>query len=237
MKPEGGEKDKRFSAVILAAGAGRRMGAGVKKQYLDIGGRPLLYYTLKTFEESKVDEIVLVVPEEDLEYITEDIINKYQFKKIASVVAGGAERYLSAYNGLMAARMPYVLIHDGARACVTTKIIEDACEATLRYEACEVAVPAVDTVKLADEEGFVAASPDRSRVYRIQTPQGFSTELLKRAYEILFQKGDTEGITDDAMIVERALPEKKIKLVMGDYDNIKVTTPHDLAAAERVLAP
>ena len=105
-------------------------------------------------------------------------------------------------------------------------------EATVHYHACEIAVPSVDTVKIADADGFVAQTPARANVWSIQTPQGFDTELLRASYEALFASGDTEGLTDDAMVVERARPDCPIKLVMGDYSNIKVTTPKDLAIAE-----
>lgn len=253
-----------FSAILLAAGKGLRMGGDVKKQFIEVAGRPLIYYPLKVFEESDAAEIVLVVAAEDAEFVRDEIVGRFGFQKVTAIVSGGAERYLSVYEGLKRVTKPYVLVHDGARAGVTPQIVADAALAAMEYGACEVAVPSVDTVKLADDEGFVEMTPDRSRVWSIQTPQGFRTELLRGAYERLFAVGrntasgkdggfsvsDGEGrlvseesalgspfagITDDAMVVERAFPEQMIKLVMGSYDNIKVTTRKDLAVAEGVL--
>lgn len=236
-----------FSVILLAAGSGLRMGGNVKKQFIEVAGRPLIYYPLKTFEESNAGEIILVVASEDVDFVTDEIVGRFGLRKVSAVVSGGRERYLSVYEGLKHVANPYVLVHDGARACVTGQVIADAARMAVEYDACEVAVPSVDTVKLADEDGFVKMSLDRSQVWAIQTPQAFRTELLREAYEKLFSgermpvSGDSglndpfTGITDDAMVVERAFPDQKIKLVMGNYDNIKVTTPEDLAIVEGIL--
>ncbi len=253
-----------FSVILLAAGSGLRMGGDTKKQFIKVSERPLIYYPLRAFEECGAGEIVLVVAAEDMDFVKQDIIGRFGFTKVSAIVSGGAERYLSVYEGLKRVTKPYVLVHDGARACVTAQVIEAVMRETAEYEACEAAVPSVDTVKLADDNGFVKMTPDRSRVWSIQTPQGFRTELLREAYERLFAvgkvsvsvkgakrpvftgKGSTvseknvsgnpfTGITDDAMVVERAFPDQKIRLVMGSYDNIKVTTPKDLAIVEGIL--
>ena len=229
------ERDE-VSVILLAAGAGRRMGGSIKKQFLEVHGRPLLYYPLHTFEQSEVSEIALVVADEDIVFVREQIVERFGFGKVSKIVCGGAERFLSVYEGLKQVDNPWVLVHDGARACVSAKIIADAIAATKQYQACEVAVPSVDTVKLADEEGFVAHTPDRSLVWAIQTPQGFRTSLLKEAYETLIAGQRLFGLTDDAMVVERAFPDQKIKLVRGEYSNLKVTNQEDLAVVERVLA-
>ena len=221
--------DTGFSAIILAAGAGLRMGGTVKKQFISVEGHPLIYYPLRTFEDSPVDDIIIVAPNEMASYVDEQIVRPYGFSKVKKIVFGGEERYLSAYEGLKAVENPYVLIHDGVRPCVSRQVIYSAMEATKKYSCCEVAVPSVDTIKICDDEGFVENTPDRSKVWNVQTPQGFRTKLLRDAYEKLFAAGDTDGLTDDAMVIERAFPEMRIKLVMGDYENIKVTTKNDLA--------
>ncbi len=224
-----------FSAILLAAGSGLRMGGSIKKQFIEVCGHPLIYYPLKELEESPVDEIILVAPEEDLQFVRDNIVNRYKFKKIKSIVGGGSERYLSVYEGLKCVETPWVFVHDGARVFLSQKLIADVMEATVRYKACEIGVPSVDTVKLADEDGYVSMTPPRSLVWSVQTPQGFSTELLKSAYRIVLESKNTDGLTDDAMIIERAFPEQRIKLVMGDYSNIKATTKNDLAAIEKLL--
>ena len=229
------KENTTYSVILLAAGKGLRMGGSVKKQFLDIAGHPLITYPLAAFEKSAAAEVILVTASEDIAYVKRDIVEAYHFEKVSAVVAGGSERYLSVYEGLKQVSAPYVLIHDGARVCVTQQIIADVAEAAVQYQACEAAVPSTDTVKLADDAGFVSYTPDRSHVWSIQTPQGFATALLKQAYERLVADNSLTGLTDDAMVVERAFPEKKIRLVMGAYENIKVTTPKDLVVAEGLL--
>lgn len=228
--------DTAFSVILLAAGSGLRMGAATRKQYIEVGGFPLIYYPLSVFEKSAAAEIILVVPDGDLEYVKRDIVDRYGFRKVSAIVAGGKERYLSVYEGLRQVKRPYVLVHDGARACITEQVIRDVADASVEYGACEAAVPSVDTVKIADPDGFVQMTPPRQQVWSIQTPQGFKTGLLRDAYRVVFEKDMTEGLTDDAMLVERAFPEHRIRLVQGDDRNIKVTTPKDLAIAEGILA-
>lgn len=232
-------KKKTYAAIVLAAGSGKRMGSKIKKQYMEINGRELIYYPLRVFEESPVDEVILVVSPGDEDYVRERIVDTYGFSKVKAVVPGGEERYLSVWEGIKKVSAEYVLVHDGARCCLTQEIVAKAMVAAVDYEAAVIAVPSVDTVKIADESGYVKETPVRARVWSIQTPQAFQTGLLRNAYEKLFGKAGTDGftgITDDAMIVETAFPEQKIKLVMGDYNNIKVTTAKDISVAEEVLS-
>lgn len=227
-----------FSVILLAAGSGSRMGSDVKKQYMHLGGVPLLYYSLKVFEKSEATEVVLVVSPGDEEYVKKQIVYEHGFSKVSAIVAGGSERYLSVYEGLKVAKGPYVMVHDSARCCVTDRIVTDAYKACLEHKASVVGVPSVDTVKISDGFDFVEKTPLRNNVWSIQTPQTFSRDLLVKAYEKLWSSEDEdafEGITDDAMVVERAFPDQKIKLVMGSYNNIKVTTPKDIAVAEEIL--
>ncbi len=235
------DKSYRTAAVVLAAGSGKRMNAGVKKQYMEIAGRPVLYYSLKAFEESFIDEIVLVVSQDEIEQVQESYVNQYGFQKISRIVVGGKERYHSVACGLQAVRQDcdFVFIHDSARPMLTQEILQRAYQAVQEEEACVVGVPSKDTVKIADEQGYVSVTPNRSLVWNVQTPQVFSYPLVYSAYEELLQKEQEllaagVQITDDAMVVEY-LARHKVKLVEGSYENIKITTPEDVQIAERYL--
>ena len=211
------------------------MGGDIKKQYMEVGGRPAICYPLSVFEKSRVDEIVLVVTTGDEEYVRAEIVERYGFKKVTSIVAGGRERYDSVRKGIEAADGKYVLIHDGARVCVTEDIIERAITAVTEYGACVVGMPSKDTVKISNGEGYVSFTPSRDTVWNVQTPQCFVREELIGAYEKL---SDMEGgffdITDDAMIMERT-GERKIRLIEGSYENIKLTTPEDISVVTEIL--
>lgn len=240
----------KTTAIILAAGQGKRMGSDVAKQFLLLSGRPVLYYTLKNFEESMVDEIILVTGEGQEEYCRKEIVDAYGFLKVKKIVTGGKERYHSVAKGLDAIsddikarpdmrEESYVLIHDGARPFATPEMIERGILAAQKYDACVLGMPVKDTIKISDDEGFAADTPKRSLVWQIQTPQIFERSLIKKAYkelilreEELLEKGI--AITDDAMVVE-LLSGKRVKLVEGSYHNIKLTTPEDLKIAEALL--
>ena len=223
----------KYSAVVLAAGSGKRMGLDVKKQYMEMFGKPLLFYTLEAFEKSDVDEIIVVTAAEDVSYVKEEIIEHFGFQKVSSITIGGKERYHSVYEGLKKCSGDYVLIHDGARAFVTEEIISRAMEGAKKYKAAVVGMPSKDTVKISDDDGFVLETPDRSNVWVIQTPQAFELQLVKKAYEDIL-KGDTTGVTDDAMVVEK-MTDQKVKFIEGSYDNIKVTTKEDIFVGENIL--
>ncbi len=224
-----------YSAILLAGGSGRRMGGDKKKQYMELLGRPVLYYPLMAFENSRVDEVILVVSPGDEDYVSDGIVDKYGFKKVSRIVPGGAERYDSVYNGIREAEGRYVLIHDAARAFVTPEIIDNVADVLIKYNACVVGMPSKDTVKLSDKDGFVSETPDRSSVWIIQTPQAFLRSELLEAYEKLKAVPDGfAGITDDAMIMEKS-GGRPIKLIEGSFDNIKITTPEDMVFAEEIL--
>ena len=233
---------KKCTAVILAAGSGSRMKSNVAKQFMLLDGKPLIWYALDTVEQSQIiDDCILVTGESDLTYMQEEIVEKYHFSKVNAIVAGGAERYLSVGNALQAITdmTGYVFIHDGARPFLTEQILEDAYEAVEKYHACVVAVPSKDTIKIADENGFVADTPSRNLVWSIQTPQVFETGLIVEAYAALREhlpELQEKGIavTDDAGAVE-LFTHKKVKLVQGSYTNIKITTPEDMKTAEAFL--
>lgn len=219
------------TAIILAAGKGKRMQSDVPKQYLLLEGHPVLFYSIRAFEESFIDEIILVTGKDEIEYCRQEIVDKYGFQKVKKIVAGGKERYHSVYEGLKAIEhADYVYIHDGARPFVTNEILERVRKEVEKHKACVVGMPVKDTIKIAGEGNLVKDTPDRKNVWQIQTPQTFSYALVKEAYDKLMKKED-DGITDDAMVVEKML-QHPIRLVEGSYENIKITTPEDLRIGE-----
>lgn len=223
---------KKTAAVILAGGSGKRMNRYTKKQYIEIQGKPLIYYSIAAFEKSSVDNIVLVCAQGEEEYCKKEIVDKYSFHKVGSIVAGGKERYNSVFEGLKALTdIEYVLIHDGARPFITQNIICRTIEAVHKYDACVVGMPSKDTVKIADNNDFIQFTPKRSSVWNIQTPQAFKYSLIYSSYEKILESDCALEITDDAMIVENAV-SFPIKLIEGAYSNIKITTEEDLRGIE-----
>ena len=227
----------KIAAICLAAGQGKRMESKVQKQYLLIREKPVLYYALKAFQDSPVEEVVLVVGAGEEEYCKKEIVDAYGFSKVKNIVAGGKERYHSVFHGLKAVEgADYVLIHDGARPFLTQEIIERCIQGAIEYKACVAGMPAKDTIKLADEEQNIESTPQRSKVWIIQTPQAFDYSLIKEAYTTLIEQ-ENRGIktaipvTDDAMVVEYFM-NRKVHLVYGSYENIKITTPEDMQIAE-----
>ena len=225
----------KITAIVLAAGSGSRMKSKTKKQFMEIKGKPVIWYSLFEFEKSREDEIILVTGKEDIDYCKKEIVEKYNLKKIKNVVAGGSERYESVYNGLKEVTGNIVLIHDGARPLINNEIIERSIEGTIKSDACVVGVPVKDTIKRADKEGYIIDTPNRSELWITQTPQSFKTDLVKMAYKKMkeeLEKGNTTlNITDDAMVVEE-FTTNQVRFVQGDYKNIKVTTPEDIDIAE-----
>ena len=237
---------KYCTAVVLAAGKGSRMGGNTAKQYMEIGGKPLVAYALEVFEASPViDEIILMTDAGHMEYVQTEIVEAYGLKKVSTIGAGGGERYESVWKALCTLmdreegekesvvrerQDGYVFLHDGARPFVTGEIIERAYGAVCKCNACVVGMPVKDTIKLVNREGMIESSPDRSMVWQAQTPQVFSVPLIVEAFTRQM-KEDCTGITDDAMVVEAQMGVKA-HMVMGSYANIKITTPEDLFMAE-----
>ena len=229
---------KKTTAIVLAAGSGKRMKSSIRKQYLMIEDKPLLYYSLKAFDDSFIDNIVLVTGKGEEQFCREEIIKKYDIRKVSAIVEGGKERYHSVAYGLRAVNWEcdYVFIHDGARPFIDNEILKRALDDVVRTRACVVGMPVKDTVKISDINGYVADTPARSLVWQIQTPQVFEKELISDAYEkLLFREEellkDGVNITDDAMVVE-FFTDVKVKLTEGSYRNIKITTPEDLDIAK-----
>lgn len=220
------------NAIILAAGSGNRMQSDIKKQFLQLKDKPLLYYSLKAFEDSGIEEVVVVAPKEDIDYCKNEIVERYGFNKVKTVTEGGAERYHSVCNGLRAmSPCENVLIHDAARPLVTVMLIEEIRKALEENKAVISAVPVKDTIKSADNAAFVTGTPDRRTLWQIQTPQAFRYSLIRDAYEYIIREGFTD-ITDDGMAVERYTHgNEPVLLLEGTYENIKITTPEDLLIA------
>jgi len=221
-------------ALIPAAGRGSRMGAREKKPYLSLSGKPILAYTLSECEKcSLIDEIILVVSESEIEYSRISIVEAFKFKKVSKIIAGGLKRQDSVWEGLKALKNDYelVMVHDGVRPFVSQKILEKSIYETLHYKATVVAVPVKDTIKIVSKQGEVLETIDRSRVWMIQTPQTFKHDILKKAYEKAIKDGFYG--TDDASLVEKL--GIKVKIIPGFYENIKITTPEDLALGEVIL--
>lgn len=223
----------KFTAIVLAAGSGKRMGNETPKQYMNVGGKPLMVHCLETFQASKVTNIVLVVAPGDVEKCQREIIDRYHISKCIAIVEGGDERYDSVYAGLKAVNDGYVLIHDCARAFVTIDIIHRSMSAVALYESCVVGMPTKDTIKITDDHRKVLNTPARDRVWVVQTPQCFEYNLIRSAYDKIMASGD-RSITDDAMVVE-AVTDHEVHMIEGSYMNIKVTTPEDIAFGEAIL--
>ena len=227
-------------AIVLAAGSGKRMNSSTKKQYLLLDGKPIIYYSLKAFEESFIDEIIIVTGPDDREYCMSEIVNKYGFSKVSLVVVGGQERYHSVMNGLLAAgNCDYVFIHDGARPFITQDVLNRTLEKVKQTGAAVVGMPVKDTIKIVDNAKKVIDTPNRNGVWLTQTPQCFEYQSITNAYEDLIASetsltGRGIKITDDAMVLE-TFGSKTVHLVEGSYENIKITTPDDLIHAEAIL--
>ena len=217
---------EKCTAVVLAAGKGSRMGTKIQKQYLEICGKPVLYYSLAAFAASPIiDEIVLVTGEGKTDYCRKNIIEAYGITKVNKIVVGGKERYESVYKALREIEPEgYVFIHDGARPYVTKQSIDDLVDCLKTYDAGLLMVPCKDTIKEV-KEGIVVKTLKRETLMQAQTPQVFKSEDIKVAY----QKAKDEGYvaTDDSQLFERYI-DKDIKAVLGDYSNLKITTQEDL---------
>lgn len=220
--------------IIVAAGSGKRMRSAIAKQYIELKGRTILSYTIETFNNSEnIDDIVLVTSSDAVDYVRREIIEKYGFDKVRTIVEGGAERQDSVYKGLKAvdSDTDVVLIHDGVRPFVADKYIAELESIAMEFGGCVLGAPVKDTIKVCDSEGYITDTPKRETLWLAQTPQCFKYDIIMKAYE----KAEKEGYrgTDDSMLAERL--GIRIKMVRGDYDNIKITTPEDLYMGEVIL--
>jgi 2-C-methyl-D-erythritol 4-phosphate cytidylyltransferase len=223
----------KLGAVVVAAGTGTRMGTRESKQYLQLGGKPVIVHALEALEAAKrVDTIVMVVGAADIEQCR-GYVREYGLRKIHTIVAGGKERQDSVYRGLLAlpSDIDWVMVHDGVRPFIREQLVEACWQAVREHEAVIPAVAVKDTVKVVDASGYIVSTPDRQSLRAVQTPQAFRLSLLLEAH----RRAQSEGFegTDDAMLVERL--GTKVMVVEGDYRNIKLTTPDDLVWAKAYL--
>ena len=227
----------KVTAIILAAGQGKRMNFPVAKQFLILKEKPVIYYSMKAFEESRVDDIILVTGEGQVEYCREDIVEQYHIKKVSQVIEGGKERYDSVYRALNCIEdTGYVLIHDGARPFISPELINTVIEQVEEHKACIVGTRVKETIKIVNEQGYITDTPNRNTLWAAQTPQAFEYSSIKKAYDLFNadSKKDSLGITDDAMVYETFL-KLRVKMLYGDYNNLKITTPEDMVLADKIL--
>ncbi len=228
----------KITAIVLAAGQGKRMNSKVAKQFLMLQDKPVIYYCLKAFELSSVDEIILVTGDGLVDYCKKEIIDLYHINKVAKIIEGGKERYDSVYQGLVnAGTTDYVLIHDGARPFITPDIINNMIDRVKEYKACILGMPVKETIKVVDDQGNIIHTPNRDTLWSAQTPQAFEYTCICQAYEDFYREGASKNlvVTDDAMLYE-TFGNLPVKMLSGDYNNIKLTTPEDLVIAERILS-
>ncbi|MDD5285840.1 MAG: 2-C-methyl-D-erythritol 4-phosphate cytidylyltransferase [Desulfuromonadaceae bacterium] len=223
-------------ALIPAAGMGKRMGASINKQYLQLGSLPIVARTISVFEKSSlIDAIYLVIPAEEIPYCREHIVDACGFTKVVAIVPGGKERQNSVMNGLNAMRASVsdndvILIHDGVRPMVTEAMLNESIDVASKRHGALVAVPVKDTIKTV-RDGIVVCTPERGELWQAQTPQSFRFGIILSAH--LSAEADGFKGTDDASLVERTGGE--VCIIRGDYSNIKITTPEDLVMAEAYL--
>ncbi|MCF6465854.1 2-C-methyl-D-erythritol 4-phosphate cytidylyltransferase [Clostridium sp. Cult2] len=222
------------SVIIAAAGMSNRMGSKINKQFISINNKPILAHTIEKFERCRyIDEIIVVAREDEIDYCRKEIVKRFKFNKVTKIVRGGKERQDSVYNGILAlnGRADIVLSHDGARPFVKIKNIVNGIEGAIKYGACVIGVPVKDTIKVVKDNNTVDNTPKRNLLWAAQTPQCFKKEIIMEGYRKAIN--DNFMGTDDSSLVERLGME--VKMVMGSYENIKITTPEDLIIAESIL--
>ncbi|MDE0084364.1 MAG: 2-C-methyl-D-erythritol 4-phosphate cytidylyltransferase [Candidatus Poribacteria bacterium] len=226
--------NSKISVLIPAAGQGKRMESSVKKPYLMLDEKPILSHTIDRFEQNSViDEIFVIVDQSDFTVCREKALAPFRYRKVRELVAGGETRQASVFNGLRALSddVDFVVVHDGVRPFIDDKIIFECLEAAAECGAAVSAVPVKETIKVANEELFVDHTPQREQLWQVQTPQVFRKSLIVEAHKKAIH--DRIDAPDDAALVENL--GSPIKLVMGSYKNVKLTTPEDLRIAETLL--
>ncbi|HSH35248.1 2-C-methyl-D-erythritol 4-phosphate cytidylyltransferase [Schnuerera sp.] len=227
-------KGHYVSVVIAAAGMSNRMGSKINKQFISINNKPILAHTIEKFERCRyVDEMIVVAKEDEINYCRKEIVKRFKFNKVSKIVRGGKERQDSVYNGILALdeKTDIVLSHDGARPFVKIKNIVDGIEGAIEYGACVIGTPVKDTIKVVGDSDNITNTPKRDFIWAAQTPQCFKKEIIMEGYRKAIN--DNFMGTDDSSLVERLGIE--VKMIMGSYENIKITTPEDLIIAESIL--
>lgn len=219
------KREERAGAIIVAAGSSQRMG-GVDKLFAALGGKPLLSWATGPFQKCRLIEQIVVVVSGEKEIMCRQLLSGEEWSKVSSVCIGGRRRQDSVAAGLAQLKdCHWVVIHDGARPFVTGELIEQGLKAARETGAAVAAVPVKDTIKLAGDDWIVHQTLPRQNLWAVQTPQVSRIDIIKEAY----RRADSD-VTDDASLVEQS--GYKVKLYMGSYDNIKITTPEDMALAE-----
>jgi 2-C-methyl-D-erythritol 4-phosphate cytidylyltransferase len=221
------------TAIVLAAGRSMRMGGGPNKQFIELCGKPLVYYSLAAFEQCCVVDQIVLVRRPDYARQAEQIVRDFGFQKVGAFADGGPERQDSVWNGLEKcdAATEIVAVHDGARPLVTPALIESTIASAHAYGTGIAATKVVDTIKEANEDKTVIRTVDRTKLWAVQTPQTVRFSVLREAYAKVFQKQTV--VTDEAAAVESL--GHKVHLVETPFLNLKITTPADLAIAEALL--
>jgi len=226
--------DIRASAVITAAGQGKRFGEGIPKQFMPLRGKPLLLHSVETFAKSDlIGEIVIVVPDDWVESVKIDIEEKFGVPKVRSVIPGGPERQDSVRNGFssLSEKPDIVVVHDGVRPFITLELLEEVIREASVCGAALAALPSNDTIKKSSSDLYVENTVPRESLWFAQTPQAFGYEVLQNAFIRASEDGFTG--TDEALLVERT--GVKVKIVKGSPYNIKITTPEDFRLGELIL--
>jgi len=210
------------------------MKSKINKQVININGKPILAHTLEKFQRCKyIDEIIVVAREDEINYCKKEVVKRYGFNKVTKIVRGGKERQDSVYNGILALneKTDIVVSHDGARPFVKIKNIVDSIKGAVEYGACVVGTPVKDTIKFVKDGEEIDSTPNRDILWAAQTPQSFKREILMEGYRKAIE--DNFIGTDDSVLVERL--GIQVKIIMGSYENIKITTPEDIIIAESIL--
>jgi 2-C-methyl-D-erythritol 4-phosphate cytidylyltransferase len=220
----------KVAAIVVAAGNGSRMGGEIPKQFMELAGRPVLAHTLRALQDTpSVSEIITVTKEQDI-LMVYDLLKEYEITKGTAVVPGGETRQQSVKCGLkIASGADFILIHDGARPCVLPQQVERTIAAAAQFGGAVLGCPVTDTLKQVNQQGMVVGTVDRSSLWQAQTPQVFRADVIRAAYE----NPQREDTTDDCALVEQM--GAAVVMVEGTSDNIKITTPADLAIAEAIL--
>ncbi len=223
----------KVSAVIAAGGAGTRMGTPEGKMFVEIGGKPVLLHTIKAFDSIEIiGDIIVCLPAKDITKVGE-MISRENIKKPVQLVEGGPTRQASVHNGLLSLspETEMVVIHDGARPFVTKEIVINSISEAKACGAVIVGVPVKDTIKTVTDDKLISNTLQRDRLWSVQTPQTFKKALITEAHEEA--KNLRINATDDAALVERL--GARVKMIMGSYENIKITTPEDVVLGEAIL--
>lgn len=220
---------QKIYAIILAGGQGKRIGGDIPKQFLQLNKKPVIVYTIEKFNIPEIEGIIIVTPEEYIDY-TKNLIKEYSLQKIINVINGGETRQGSSYNAVKSMNFnedDILVLHDAARPFVNNKIISQCIEETKIHNATGVYIKAIDTIAEI-QNGFVNSIPNREKLYYTQTPQSFKYKIILKAHEFALSKGITNSSDDIQMVINAGY---KVKIVSGDYSNIKITSPIDFELA------